>query len=426
MLQGSLLALSLRVLGTLAAIGVQILAARYLGQTGYGEFAFGLAVIGVLVLLARVGFQTSLVRFVGQYTARQDPAAQAGVLIFALSLALAAGLLMAVGGLQAVTWLTPWLTGGQAAVLQAALWLLPPLAVLGLLQAALRGFRRIGPSVFSEQLLQPVLLAAALLVFFAVWSREAVAPQAIRANLLAVAVNLAVMAVVFALATRRLVSWRRPRFEAAVWLKVSLPLMLMSGLLVLFNQTDIIMLGMLGSAEETGVYAAAARVARLVLFGLTAVNAAAAPMIAEAYHAGRQDELRRTFRFAAAALAVFTAGVVLFLVVAGKWVLGFFGPGFAVGWGPLLVLLIGQAFNSLSGPVASLLSMTGRQGVAARIVTVCVAVNIVLNLVLIPSWGMWGAAVATSVSVTAWNAGMLLAARRELGLNPSAFRRWSS
>jgi O-antigen/teichoic acid export membrane protein len=294
------------------------------------------------------------------------------------------------------------------------------------MQSLLYSCKRLTMAVFGEQILRPLAMVGTLLILFAARPEPATARDAIVADTIAAGLVIAVYTLALALAMGRDVLVARPRFEVRTWLGVSLPLFLMAGMQVLFNQTDIIMLGILDTPEVTGAYAAAGRIARLVLFGLTAMSSVLAPMIAEAYHGNRLEQLDSVLRYSARILAVFTIVVTLALAFGGGFVLGLFGESFRVAWGPLVVLLVGQGINSCAGPVAYLLTLTGHHRTAAVIAGTCSLANIVLNAVLIPIWGIWGAAAATAVSVAAWNLWMLVAARRAVGVNPSAFRRsWS-
>lgn len=424
LLYGSAAAFLWRVLGAGAAVGVQIYVARKLGEDAFGEYAFALAMLSILGLLARMGLGTGLLRFIGQYLAQDAKGHLAGlILVSFLAVFFVSGLFSLTGFWALDTWGSD-LPPGRITALKAAAWLLPPLALMGIAQAILVGFQRIGPAIFTVQIVRPGLLVLALFMLIALGGLSPTAVTALQADTVAVSLTVVALTILVAVTVRYRVDWQGLRLSTREWFLVSLPLMLMTGLQVLFNQTDIIMLGSLTTSGETGIYAAAARVSRLVLFGLTAINAVAAPMIARSYHSGRIDEMRGVLDFISRILLVFTLAMVLIFAVAGRDILNLFGPGFASAWGPLLILVLGQAYNSLSGPVAYLLTMTGHQKVAARIVAFSALGNLCLNAVLIPPWGIWGAAIATTISIVVWNTWMIISAQRLVGLNPSVFRRW--
>jgi O-antigen/teichoic acid export membrane protein len=87
-------------------------------------------------------------------------------------------------------------------------------------------------------------------------------------------------------------------------------------------------------------------------------------------------------------------------------------------------LLIGQAINLLTGPVGPLLVATGHQRLAFALAAVALILNAVLNISLIPCWGLLGAAISTSVSLSCLYLSALLAARWRLDLWPYDKRLW--
>jgi O-antigen/teichoic acid export membrane protein len=77
--------------------------------------------------------------------------------------------------------------------------------------------------------------------------------------------------------------------------------------------------------------------------------------------------------------------------------------------------------KALTGPVEGLLSVTGHHDWVAGTMGVGALANIILNIVLIPRWGILGAAAATSVSIAATVVWMYILARRRLGIDTFVF-----
>jgi O-antigen/teichoic acid export membrane protein len=100
-----------------------------------------------------------------------------------------------------------------------------------------------------------------------------------------------------------------------------------------------------------------------------------------------------------------------------------FGPEFERGSTALSILLVGQVVNVAAGPVGVLLTMTGHEKRVAAAVGASACCNLLLNLLLIPRFGIEGAAVASAVSLILWNAAMLLWSLRRLRINPTVFGR---
>jgi O-antigen/teichoic acid export membrane protein len=163
----------------------------------------------------------------------------------------------------------------------------------------------------------------------------------------------------------------------------------------------------------------AALASQMVFLGLSAINVIAAPMISELYWHDRHAELRRLVRLAALGVVATAFPAVILLVVFGRPILRLFGPAFVTGYAALVILCCGQLINALAGSVGFLMTMTGHQKQAAVIVAVTATLNVALNLLLIPPYGMAGAAAATAVTTAAWNLAMLAYVWTVLRINPT-------
>ena len=82
----------------------------------------------------------------------------------------------------------------------------------------------------------------------------------------------------------------------------------------------------------------------------------------------------------------------------------------------LLILLIGKLVDSISGSVGVILQMTGHQKVFQNIVFIALILNILLNLLLIPIYGIEGAAISSTCSIIFWNISSVMYVRRKFGI----------
>ena len=83
--------------------------------------------------------------------------------------------------------------------------------------------------------------------------------------------------------------------------------------------------------------------------------------------------------------------------------LSIFGEDFIIGKNALLILLIGQSVSVMSGSVGFILQMTGKEKIFQNILFLALLVNIGLNILLIPTYGILGAAIASTISIVFWN-----------------------
>jgi O-antigen/teichoic acid export membrane protein len=208
--------------------------------------------------------------------------------------------------------------------------------------------------------------------------------------------------------------------ETAQWAEASRSLFLIAGCQLLLSQADILIVGMFKSSAETGVYAAASRVATLITFGITAVNSVLAPTIAALYAKNERAQLQKTLTFAARGVLAYTVPVVLALVIWGKPILELFGPEFGAAYQMLLILAIGQVVIAACGSVGFLMTMTGHQRQALHVIAASAITTVILNICLIPRFGLIGAAFATAVATAGRSVVLTFMVWRHLRLNASA------
>lgn len=408
--------LLIQALGLLVSFGAQVVLARSLGTETYGVYIYAYNWMIVLLLLCRAGFGTASLRFVASFAAREDWSLLRGYLRTAYTAVLLATLLVG-SSTAAVVWgLEARIDGALRQTLFVACLAFPVYAFLQVGGYVLRGFKRVLLSQAPGAVLQPALLGAGALALWYLAPEALDAPTAMALNLASGGVALAVTY----LALRRVVpdALRNavPRSERPYWLRVAGPLLLINGVNIAMQRTDILLVGGLLGASEAAIYASASRIATLIQFGLAAVNAWAAPLISDLQARGDRRGLQRLLWLAARGIFAFTlplaAGVALF----GHELLGIFGPEFPAAYTALVILAVGQVVNALVGPVGTLMTMTGNQDTAAWILALHAVLNLALNVILIPRFGIEGAAVATALTRVSWNVVMALVAWRRLRL----------
>ena len=324
--------------------------------------------------------------------------------------------------LGGLTVLMAWLFDpGLGSILGLVCIALPLLALTQLRQSAMLGFRRAVYAESPDRILRPLLMIVLVLILNLGFDRRLDAPSAMAVHIAALGVALMTAHVLLWRAVPEIARRAVPAYRTKIWLRASLPLLLVSAANLILGQIDILMVGSLMGAGDAGVYAVAVRIAGFVLFGLIAINAIAAPLISELFSAGRLDQLQAMLRATAWANAGFALAVSAAIMLAGDWILSLFGTDFTRGYGAMAICVGGYLISALAGSVGFLMTMTGHERQAARIMGVAVAANIALNLILIPIWGLMGAALATALTTALWNLAMLAYTRRELNINASAF-----
>jgi O-antigen/teichoic acid export membrane protein len=296
--------------------------------------------------------------------------------------------------------------------------MVPLLALMALQQEMVRSFRKIGLAYAPSLLLRPslVIVGAACVVALGhrLDSRMALALTAT-----ATVFVIGLQAWRFRRALGPIVLSARPVYERRTWIRAALPMLLVSGCVVILQQADIVMVGAILGDRAAGVYGAAAKTASLVGLILISVNAIGAPMFSVLFAQDRHKDLQRLV--SAITAWAFWPSCLLSIILAAcaPLVLTAFGPGFASAEWQLRVLLVGQIVNAAAGSVGWLMLLSGRQNVAARVYGWVALIHVVLLAVLTPVFGTVGAAAATTLTMSLWNVWLHATVVRELKIHPS-------
>lgn len=406
---------------TFAALSfvISILLARWLGTAGYGAYAYAMAWVTFLITPALFGLDTLIVRQIAVYVTQDKWPLVRGVLRWAMRTVLLVGIalsLLVAGG----AWFLLRHEPQNRAPFLVALVLVPLMAQARLRQAALRGFREVVSGLWPETLLQPLLLLT--LLAMAHWKfGNAFSPQgAMGLNVVSTLTALVLGAVVLRrkLPVEMRVEQER---ETAVWFRSAWPLLTLSLLHISFSQADMLILGAVKGVEMAGVYAIAKWLAGVTGLVVTAVNAVLAPSAASLYTMGNIKGLQQTVTRSARALLFLSLPITLFLVIFGTPILKLAGAQFAAGYTALIIMCIGQLVNAAMGSVGLLLMMTGHEIDAARGIGCGALANGILSALLIPRFGIEGAAWAASLSLILWNVVLVFMVRARLDIDSTAF-----
>jgi len=179
----------------------------------------------------------------------------------------------------------------------------------------------------------------------------------------------------------------------------SLPLIVGSIMSVLMSNTDMIMIGNMLDKKEVGIYKVAAEIATLPSMILIILNTVFPPIISRLYHNNEMDKLRYMYKKSARILSLSSGVIVLIIIIFRKGILSYYGMEFLAGEYVIIFRGIGQLMNASVGSVWYLITMTGRPKVNMIGKILAASLNVVFNIMLIPKFGISGAALASMISV---------------------------
>ena len=203
------------------------------------------------------------------------------------------------------------------------------------------------------------------------------------------------------------------------WASVSRPFFYISSSQWINQRADIIILGFFTSPGQIAIYAAVSRLIPLIGFFPSIINNVIKPYISSYFIKKRIEGVRRIVFFAAIITFISSTGFSVGLAVFGKWILTLFGDSFKDGYPIMLILIFSKLISILTGPVGVLLNMTNQATLSSKIEMYSSATFILLCYMLVPTYGVYGAAIATAMAWIGRNVIMTYFVFTRLNVNPT-------
>ena len=193
------------------------------------------------------------------------------------------------------------------------------------------------------------------------------------------------------------------KFSVREIFKTSAPMALSAIAYFIMQSIDIIILSVYEGFDQIAYYSVSVKLAMVTTLALMSVNIVIAPRIAEIFEKKNMNDMQLLIKHSTRIIFFISICVLSVLFLFSEQILNMFGEGYSQANKALIFLLGAQFFNSISGPGAIYLNMTGRQTTLNKILILGLIINIALNFYFIPNEGINGAAKATLTSLIIWN-----------------------
>ena len=409
-----------KVFGMITALLISIFLARTLGPNGLGVVNFSNKLGMILLILTMFGFQNVIIKFIAIAKEKFDNKGIATAVKTSLVFNLLISLCIACIGAIVLEFIFEiWPNNQELYVpLLIVFIMLIPQTISRVYGSALNGYGKIWQANLVDRTLSVILVGLGLIlysIFSVVFTPISV--------LLLYAISRVILAVVVK------VMWNQTfknnikgRFNFKPMFKMAKPLLVVSGTGVIASNADVIMLGILGTLEDVGVYSVAWSLAMLTSIFLQVTNAAIAPKVASLYNDSKTSQLQVMVQSITKGLVIVGLLFITFFVVLGQWLLDFWGSGFEDAYWLIIILSIGQFFNMATGCAGMILVMCGFEKIHGYISIAAVILNIILNLFFILSYGAIGAAIATATTATFANLTKFIFVTKKLKISTIKFK----
>ena len=401
------------IIGMLLGFVSRIIVVRYITQSEYGIFSLALVLMSIFVTISTLGLQGGSTRYIAYFRGKNEEGKVRGVISSSLKIALIASILFSLILLFLADLIS--MNVFHSSELSTPLKILStaiPFAVLmGIFTSFFRGFDRVEPNVYFQNILRSIIyisfLAGVILLglsFLGV--------------LYAYLASLAITCIVFAIYTIKKLPL--PTFSVKKGadantatainpigkelLLFSFPLLAVAILGTVMNWTDTLMLGYFKTTDVVGLYNGALPLANLIPMTLNSMGFIYVPIVSGLYSKKFMGEMGRMYQVLTKWIFSITIPLFFILFLFPETVLNFlFGLNYIQAASALRILALGFMFHAFLGLNGLSLMVMGETRFLMLTSLFGAISNVVLNVALIPNFGIVGAALASLTSYSGVN-----------------------
>lgn len=416
------------IIGMLFGFVSRIILVRYITQSEYGIFSLALVLTGIFATISTLGLQQGSTRYIAYFRGKKEEGKVRGVISSSIKIALIASIIFSLILFLLADFISTNIFHSSELSIPLKIFsvAIPFTVLIGIFASLFRGFDKVEPKVYFQNILMSViyisLLAGAVLLglsFLGV--------------LYAYLASLAITCIAFAIyAIKKLPLAFSVKKEADAdtttainpigkeLLFFSIPLLVSSILGTFMHQLDTLMLGYFKTSDIVGLYNGALPLASTILpLPLYAVGFIYIPIVSKLYSQKSFEEMKQIY--VVLTKWIFSATLPLFLILFlfPEIVLNFlFGSDYVQAGVALQLLSLGFIIHAFLGSNGNTLIVMGKTRFIMAASLVCVILNLILNLMLIPPFGIMGAAIATASSLGMSNILLSTELYRSSGIHP--------
>ena len=393
--KGSSVLFFMKILGALLAYVLQWYIIYVSDEKQYGIYAYIINTTFLFATFGLLGFESSINRFFPVYLKNNETSSIKGFMVVSYLLPFVLNSLIALTFYLVV--INSTILTEYHHILYFLLFMMPLLGFVKLNAKYFTASRNVFWGIFPNEVIRYLAFMITLFILTQVRGKGL---EALQLLTISVGVYLLVVTTQFSLLFKKFKSFLLTKgfsFETKTWVTTSAQLLLVTGFSVMLKKIDLQIVGLYHEPEVVGQYNIVMRITDLCLFISMSVLAVINPMISS--NMDKPNKIRSIMTRATLLVFLPTLGLAIFLIIFHPFILGIFGEKYVEGSTPLIILLIGQVLTTFFGPLGPLLSMTGYQKFTARYLFIVTMINVILNFIFIPKYGIVAAAVTTVISL---------------------------
>jgi len=391
---------------------ILLISKRY-GSEGVGIYTLTLSIITILSIIASMGLNLSILRFIGEF--QNNKAKKLKLLyIYSLEIVIILSLIISLNLYYFSSYIANNIFGNNnyKLALEIASFLTPLFALSNINIEYIRGLKHIKVSEYLRSFNRP-FINIILLYFIGFYIIDFLLPL----YTLAIAIIVTIiLSTTFIIREVGAISYDKcSDFDRGKLIKTSSPMMLSILAGFIMGDLGIYMVEYYMPTSSVGVFAIAMKLSFLISIILITVNNISAPKFSELYWSGERAKLQKIITQSSKMIFISSLIVSTIIVIYAREILSLFGSEFEDGVYLLYLLVASQLINSFTGSVGILLNMTGHQKIYKYITLLSLSISIILYYYLIPIYGIIGAGISAMVGSIIINLWAMLYTKIKLG-----------
>ncbi|QGA81053.1 flippase [Candidatus Nanohalobium constans] len=391
--------------------------ARFVGPEAYGQLSTALMVVGIASTVAYLALGSGLKKFIPEFRSRDDFASIKGIVISALQLTVPVSIIIFLAVFFGAEFIAVTIFENPKLVplIKILSFTIPAGTLSRLFFDTTLGFNKIIYKTGTVRIFQNIVQLGTTLILLLMGFKVVSAAY----GWLLGTVVAAILGFYFMekKVGPILFSKTKPSYHRKKLLRFSTPLLLSGIIGTLLGWADTGLLQYFMEDLEVGLYNAALPTAILILLPHKAIGSLAITSFSELKERDKESVESSIQRATYWVFSLVFPTFLIMLLFSDKILQILWGSEYTQASIALSILATGYLIDALVGRVGSLLQSEGHTKYILYNNTAALTLNIILNIILIPPYGIAGAAIATATSTILTNVLMYIEVRKKEGIN---------
>ncbi len=402
---------------------LKIIMTRFLGPEKFGIYTLSFAIFSIITMITLIGLPVAIPRLVAYYAGKKQLHKVKTLIRNSIFIVLCLSIFLSIlvflladqiALLFGNTLLTP--------LIQLFAFAIPFYTIYTITQKAIEGLKKVRYSTIAELVLNIIRAVAISAALFLGYKLFGVVIAYIITTILALLLsfyflNTKVLNIIQTTPTKNLYK---------NILKFTLPLSVMNFSNSVLSWVDTLIIGYFLIEAQIGIYNVAITLAGLVVIFLSATQAALTPLLTEEYAKNKTKQLKETYKLMSFWLFLIISPLILLMYALPNELLSLFGQPFTAGITSFLILIFGFLLTATFGQAGPILLSIGKPKVLMFNALTTIIVDVILNILLIPKYGIAGAALATTLAFLFINTLRIIEVKYFLDVLPFSKKLFSS